>query len=275
MAFTADELRAAIRLVGCDHDPLCYGFRWKIKNERALAQMVSWTLQGHSRHAERVLTALCSTAIQSWSTVKQQAIDRLTLPTGTGNEALRWHRDGLVFQHIAWLAAVIEKGDSVAASIPHLIPAHKGFDALLVPLRKAREAIGGIIICEDKATTNPRTQITNNVWPSILSVDAGERDAELNGELTAILQRYNIENIEQVLSQAHWLNRKAYRVSITVAEIHEPPAARRALFEGYDDTAPGDLTRRQAETLLIPHLRRWMDNFCMQVIAAIRETSNV
>jgi hypothetical protein len=275
MAFTADELRAAIRLVGCDHDPLCHGFRWQIDNEHALAQMVAWTLQGHSRHAERVLTALGSTAIQSWPTVKQQAIDRLTLPRGTGHEARQWHRDGLVFQHIAWLAAIIEKGNNVAASIPHLLPAHKGFDALLVPLSKDREAMGGIIVCEEKATTNPRTQITSEVWPSILSVDAGERDAELNGELTAILQRYNVKNIEQVLSEAHWLNRKAYRVSVTTGETHEPHAARRALFAGYDATAPGDLARRQAETLLIPELRRWMDNFCIQVIAAIRETIDV
>lgn len=275
MAFTVNDLRGAIRLVNCDHDPLCHGFRWQIKNEHALAQMVAWTLQGHARHAERVLTALCSTAIQSRPTVKQQAISRLRLPTGTGDEPARWHRDGLVFQHIAWLAAIIEEREGVAASIPHLIPAQKGFDALLVPITKGHEATGGIIICEDKATTNPRTQITSEVWPSILSVDAGERDAELNGELTAILQRYNIENIEEVLSEAHWLNRKAYRVSVTTAERHEPLASRRALFKGYDLTAPGDLARRRAETLLIPQLRAWMDKFCLQVIAAIRETTNV
>jgi hypothetical protein len=181
----------------------------------------------------------------------------------------------LVFQHIAWLAAIIEKGNNVAASIPHLRPADKGFDALLVPLSKGGEAMGGIIVCEEKATTNPRAQITSEVWPSILSVDAGERDAELNGELTAILQRYNVKNIEQALSEAHWLNRKAYRVSITIGETHEPAAARRGLFAGYDATAPGDLARRQAETLLVPQLRRWMDDFCIQVIAAIKETTNV
>jgi hypothetical protein len=275
MPFTSNELRTAIQLVGCNHNPLCHGFRWQIKNEHALAKIVAWTLQGHFRHAERVLTALCSTTIQSWPTFEQQAIDRLTLPPGTGDEAQRWHRDGLVFQHIAWIAAIIEKGNNVAASIPHLIPAHKGFDALLVPLSNEREASEGIIICEDKATTNPRKQILSEVWPSILSVDSGERDAELNGELTAILQRYNITNIEEVLSQAHWLNRKAYRVSVTVAPTHEPRAARRALFKGYDVTAPGGLARRQAETLLIPQLRRWMDGFCIKVIAAIGKTNNV
>jgi hypothetical protein len=271
MAFTANELRNAIRLVACHHEPLCHGFRWHIDNQDALAQMVAWTLQGHSRHAEHVLTTLNSTSVQSWPTVQQQAINRLTLAAGTGNEAPRWHRDGLVFQHIAWLAAIIEKGNNIAASIPHLVPAHKGFDALLVPLNTQREALGGIIVCEEKATTSPRTQITNEVWPAILSVDAGERDAELNGELTAILQRYNVANIEQLLADAHWMNRKAYRVSITVGHKQDAQAARRALFAGYDNTAPGDRQRRQAETMLIPQLRDWMDEFCLQVIAAINQ----
>ena len=180
-----------------------------------------------------------------------------------------------MFQHIAWLAAIIGKGNNVAASIPHLLPAHKGFDAILVPLNKNLEATGGIIVCEEKATTNPRRQITNDVWPSILSVDAGERDAELNGELTAILQRYNVSNIEQILTEAHWLNRKAYRVSITIAPAHDTAVARRALFVGYDTTAPGDLERRHAETLMIPQLRTWMEQFCNRVVAAIEEAANV
>ena len=222
-----------------------------------------------------VLTTLNSTAIQSWPTVQQQAISRLTLPAGTGNEARRWHRDGLLFQHIAWLAAIIEKGTNVAASIPHLLSAHKGFDALLVPLNTKREALGGIIVCEEKATTSPRTQLVKEVWPAILSVDAGERDAELNGELTAILQRYNVPNIEQVLTAAHWMNRKAYRVSVTVVAKQDEQKKRRALFAGYDNTAPGHLERRQAETLLIPKLRDWMDAFCLQVIAAINQDANV
>ncbi len=180
-----------------------------------------------------------------------------------------------MFQHIAWLAAIIGKGNNVAASIPHLLPAHKGFDAILVPLNNNLEATGGIIVCEEKATTNPRRQITNDVWPSILSVDAGERDAELNGELTAILQRYNVSNIEQILTEAHWLNRKAYRVSITIAPAHDTAVARRALFVGYDTTAPGDLERRHAETLMIPQLRTWMEQFCNRVVAAIEEAANV
>jgi hypothetical protein len=219
------------------------------------------------------LTAVPATALTTWPSFKEQAISRLTLPPGTGNTARRWHRDGLVFQHISWIAAIIEKGNNVAASIPHLVPAHKGFDALLVPLSDSSEAREGIVICEDKATVNPRAEITSKVWPSISSVDSGERDAELNGELTAILQRYNVSNIEQIITEAHWRNRKAYRVSITVGNEHDAVSARKALFEGYDTTAPGELARRQAETFLVPQLRIWMDSFCEQVIRAVEATN--
>jgi hypothetical protein len=55
--------------------------------------------------------------------------------------------------------------------------------------------------------------------------DAGERDAELNGELTAILQRYNVTNIEQILTEAHRLNHKTYRVSITIGQYHDKTPA--------------------------------------------------
>jgi hypothetical protein len=114
MAFTAKQLRAAIRLVGCDHDTLCHGFRWHIDDVPALAQMVAWTLQGHSRHAKRILNTLGSIAFQTWPTVEQQAIDRLTLADDAETEVPRWHRDGLVFQHVAWLASIIQRGNNVA-----------------------------------------------------------------------------------------------------------------------------------------------------------------
>lgn len=273
MVFTTGELRAAIRLVSCDHDPLCHGFRWEIDNQSALAEMVAWTLQGHSRHAERVLTTLASTALQTWPTAAQQAIDSLTLDDDAETDVPRWHRDGLVFQHIAWLVSVIERGNNVAASLPHLLPAHKGFDALLVPLNNKNAATEGIVICEEKATTHPRQQIVKDVWPSIISIDAGERDAELTGELTALLQRYNVTNIEQILAEAHWLNRKAYRVSITIGPNHDKIPARKRLFAGYDEVATGDVLRRRAETVAIPNLRNWMDDFCLEVIAAIRRAA--
>src|SRR4051812_43425706 len=116
MPFSVDQLRNAISLLGCDHDPVCRGYRWEVRDEAALARLIAWTLQGHYRHAERVLLQLAPGTLGTRPTVRQQAIERLTLPQNTPLKAPpRWHRDGLVFQHIAWIAAVMEGGGNVAA----------------------------------------------------------------------------------------------------------------------------------------------------------------
>jgi hypothetical protein len=268
---TPDQLRNAVQFVACDHAPLCHGFRWRIQDEQALAQLVAWILEGYYHHAARILAQLDSTRPIVPATIKTQAISVISLPPKTGDVAARWHRDGLVFQHISWLAALASAPKSIASSIPHLRPAHKGFDALLVPLKNKTTALEGIIICEDKATTNPRNQITQNVWPEIATIEGGERDAELNGELVAILRNHGIQNLEQIISAAHWLNRKSYRVSITVGDTHEDNDVRRKLFDGFDVCAPGkDNARRRAETLTLTNMRVWMDAFCKKVVAAIK-----
>jgi hypothetical protein len=267
---TSAQLQNAIRLDACVHDPLCHGYRWSINDEDTLAQLVAWTMQGHYQHAERVLASLNFAALPARPTFQQQAISRLTLPPGLGkDEPTRWHRDGLVFQHIAWLAAVIEGGGLIADLMPHLRPADKGFDSLLIPLTTQREAVSGLFICEEKATENPRTQIRDEVWPSILTLEAGLRDAELNGHVMAILREYQVQNIDTVAADLHWLGRKSYRVSITISPAQDGDTRRTALFKDYDDTAPGHMNRRRAETLALPNLRDWMDSFCARVIAAI------
>lgn len=273
MGFTEDQLRNAVRFIACDHAPLCHGYRWEVCDEAALAQMVAWTLEGHYQHAERILKRLNSKRPHAAITVKQQAIRLVSLPPKTGDVALRWHRDGLVFQHISWLAAHANGNGAIASSVPHFRPAHKGFDALLVPLKDKRTALDGLIICEDKASTNPRKQITEKVWSEIGTIEVGERDAELNGELTAILRSYGIKNMEEIIAAAHWMSRKTYRVSVTVDSSHEPEAARRKLFEGFDTAISAkDVSRRRAETLCLNGLRVWMDQFCEKVVKAIQNT---
>src|SRR6266498_5113115 len=156
---TAAQLRECIHLAACDHDPLCCGYRWHIRDENALAELVAWTLQGYGFHAARILANLDPVQPVPPETVKNQAIQMLALPPRTGNVTPRWHRDGLIFQHIAWIAAHVSAPGQIAASLPHPRAADKGFDALFVPIEQNNTAIQGIVICEEKATDRPRDQI--------------------------------------------------------------------------------------------------------------------
>ena len=267
------QLQNAIHLDKCVHGHLCHGYRWRITDEEVLAQLVAWTMQGHYQHAERVLTSLNVASPLAMPTFQQQAASRLTLPPDLGeDEPARWHRDGLVFQHIAWIAAVIEGNGSIASMMPHLRPADKGFDSLLIPLNPQREAVNGLFICEEKATKNPRTQIRDEVLPAIREMEAGLRDAELNGHVMAILKEYDVQNIENIITDLHWMGQKSYRVSITISPSQNEDSKRAKLFKDYDDTVSGDVGRRRAETLVLPNLRDWMDTFCEKALKAIETT---
>ena len=48
--------------------------------------------------------------------------------------------------------------------------------------------------------------------------------------------------------------------------------ARKRLFKGFDESAPGGVERRRAETIHIPELRQWMQKFADRAIAHVRAT---
>ena len=228
---------------------------------------MAWVAVGRSSYAQQVLTSLKRTPKASAKeNTKRQAVRRLTV----GGSVTQEHRDGWVFQIISWIAACIHSGGKVATSLPHQQLAGKGFDGLLVPLTGHGKSFETLTICEDKATVNPRKTITDKVWPELIGVEAGDRDAELQDGLTAILQRYHVPDVERLLESVHWEENKCYRVSITVSTAESADREREKLFKGYEDTIDGAGTsRRRAETLSLTELRSWMNQFCDRVIEAV------
>jgi len=257
-----------LELLPCDHLPVCHGYRWRIVDEEKLAELVAWVAVGRSNHAQLVLTSLQQAPkATAKEDAKRQAIRRLTVCGAVTQE----HRDGWVFQIISWIAACIQSGGNVATSLPHQQLAAKGFDGLLVPLTAQGKSFETLTVCEDKATANPRKTITQKVWPELASVEAGDRDAELQDGLAAILQRHHVPDVERLLESVHWEDKKHYRVSMTVSDGESEDNERAKLFKGYDGTIDGpDAMRRRAETLSLLKLRDWMDQFCKRVIAVIK-----
>jgi hypothetical protein len=187
---TKGRLRSAIKIIPCDHISLCHGYSWEIIDENALAQLVAWIMVGRYDHAQRILARLPTPSGRTPKTARDQAIEQLTLPPSprSARETKRVHRDGLVFQHISWLAA--HTAGPIAASPPHTQPADKGFDALIVPLKSPNSGTGEFFVCEDKATEDPRGMINSDVWPGFDDIEKGKRDAELKTHLTTILSIY-------------------------------------------------------------------------------------
>lgn len=177
-----------------------------------------------------------------------------------------------VFQAISWIAAHKASGAGTSIfSLPHQIPAHKGFDGLQIELDKKKK-LAGLIIFEDKATDNPRNTITQDVWPEFNLLHNDKRQTELMQETTALLQRADVDDPDEVIEGIVWKHIRRFRVSITGADGHDSNPKLSDLFKGYDDVVPGtDVAIRRAEVICLGDLRPWMRKFAKRVRDSIDE----
>jgi hypothetical protein len=181
-----------------------------------------------------------------------------------------WHRDGLVFQAISWIAAHKSSGAATSIfSLPHQIPAHKGFDGLQIELDNKKH-LTGLIIFEDKVTDNPRSTIQQQVWPELELLHNDKRQTVIMQETTALLQRSRVDDPDELIEGIVWKNIRRFRVSITGEDGHDANPKLSALFKGYDGVVPGkDASVRRAEVVCLGNLRPWMQNFAKKVSKAI------
>jgi hypothetical protein len=263
-----DGSRVTLALQKVTTSTLCEGSEWVVVDQDALALQVARIAVGQFSHVSKILLGETATATKVRQAAKKDATGLLTLKPKEDP----WHRDGWVFQAISWIAAHDDGG--VAIRAPRLIKAHKGFDGLKLELSDAG-AVTGVIVFEDKATANSRDTIRDDVWPGITKLEQGERSNELAQEVSALLQTqlrtFPDLDVEAAVEEIAWNEARRYRVAITVDKSHATPEPRLALFKGFESKAPGAVSRRIAETMLVQDLRPWMQAFADLVITKISE----
>ena len=254
-----------IQLDTIPDNPLLCGYVWTFKDEELLSRLVARILLGHFRHVEKIIAKLKPKALSFGSAAGDQAKAKLILKSGEPP----WHRDGLLFQAISWIAAHQAASSNSVFSVPHQIPAHKGFDGLQIDLDANKQLIA-LLIFEDKATDNPRATILKDVWPELARLHKDDRQAELMQETTALLQRTSLTNIDDILEGIVWKSIRGFRVSITANVNDHAPTKLHKLFGGYDEALPGtSVASRRAEVVFFSDLRPWMQAFADKVIQAI------
>lgn len=266
----AGHATMTLTLKAVDHEDLCHGWSWEIHDEDQLVEDVARVALGQYRHVERILAGVTGGAPVARAEHVADARAKLSVdPDGSP-----YRRDGWVFQVISWIAAHQCKGASIVRA-PHPRKADHGFDGLQLELSDDGSAITAVMICEDKATENPRPTITSQVWPEIVRLEANERITELTHDVSAMLATQvgagTALNVDRAVEEILWKDARRYRVSITVKDEHQAEEARAALFKGYDDKATGSVIRRRAETICIPDMRAWMDDFAERVKARLVE----
>jgi hypothetical protein len=245
------------------------GFVWKICDEHELARLIARVYLGHARHVENILRRLRPSGSSPPVSVSAAKSAKKLLAINTD------HRDGLLFQAISWIVAQREASKGSIIKLPHLIPAHKGFDGLQIDFG-AKQKMLGLVIFEDKATKNSRSTITNKVWPEFKKIEAGARENELMHETTALLERASGVDVDKVIEEIVWQHLRRYRVSVTGEAAHDSITGFKGLFDGYDKVAPGDDVKRRAAVLCFKDVLLWMAAFANKVEKAIdKEKDNV
>lgn len=254
-----------------DHEGLCHGWSWAIEDEEILAERVARIALGQAKHVGRVIDGLTAKPKKTTAEHVADAIGKLSVD----KDGTPYKRDGWIFQAVSWIAAHQNRNGAILRA-PHIRKADHGFDGLQIELSADKSTVTSVMIFEDKATTNPRDIIRDEVWPGLAALEAGQRVTELTHDVTAVLEAYQDilpVDVEDAVDEILWKEARSYRVSITVSDAHSANAARAGLFSGYDIQAPGHVTKRRAETVYFPDMREWMKSFSARVEAKIIEIS--
>lgn len=268
--------KTVLRLTNYSDAPLCVGYTWEVIDEAALAEVVAWLILGEHLYAREILQRLD----RDIPVARRRHLDKriAEFATPPANDAARWHRDGWLFQMMSWIATQqVAPGDALIRA-PQPRKADKGLDGLVVHMA-GENGPAFLVICEDKATENARSTITNKVWPEIDDFEAERRDGEVVSEVGALLDRIADEvTRKEIIKQALWSEPWHYRVAITIEGQHHGTEGRASLFQGFESRVTDPLRRRRAETILIPAMRVWMDRFSDRVateLTAIRDNAGV
>ncbi len=260
----------AIAFEEFDDDPLCFGHTWVISDEHSLARYVALLILGYHLHVQMILDGAATALPIPSRALIDHLVESLNVPSGAS--ALRWHRDGWLFQMISWIAANRTRATTQVFRAPQPRPADKGFDGIILDLPTDDVRIGAVILCEDKASDNPRPTIRNEVWPSFRILEDGLRNPELVSEISSLLlKRVDQATAIALIRDVCWSDIRHYRLTLTVPTPCGTKILRNALLNGYDECASGPIRRRQAEIVCMPELRTWMDGFSKKVCESLVE----
>lgn len=238
------------------------GSTWTVDDEDTLANLIARVAIGQARTVERILRATDALPPSYPEGGFEGAKNLLSVETGKDP----YHRDGWVFQVIAWIAAH-RQDDKALIRAPQMIKADKGLDGLIIEFDD--EDIAWVVICEEKATEHPRQKVQSAVWPEFKHFETGARDNELVASVTAVLERSSDPNPDRTVASILWQDKRAYRVAITVSDPHSTTAGRKRLFKDYETTVLGDTVRRRAETFFLKDVRGWLDSVAEKAIAVV------
>jgi hypothetical protein len=260
---------------------------WGVAEDDAFVRTLARLYLRRPNHARKIILGLQPGAIGFGGSEVDNAIELLRVRTddiatalasadsvvAAKAEATRksrlWQRDGLLFQHISWVAGTLQF-PAAAAKAPHVRVADKGFDGLFLEVGAA--GFTRLVVCEDKATENPRDTVTQSVWPELKDTEAGGKDLELLDAVIALLDTIiDLDAREAVINNTIWAQHRQYRVAVTATAADQKAGSFDHIFDGYALRAPQAQTVRMGEVMLLDDIRQRLQALADRVILQIQE----
>lgn len=272
----------------------CNFSEWTIskKNRAKLIEVIAYLYLRQEENAQRVINALEPRRRVSKGRVAQNVVRKLTAPhsedvelfrsgTDAQKEAARKriktsviHRDGLLFQHISWVAARLALPNGYMTS-PHVRQADKGFDGFIIDLDDSRSEIKRIVLCEDKASKSPRSLISSSVWPEIGTILCGDRDDEILADLVTLLKGVPDIDAETAVDEVFWEGAREFRVAVATGEDQRKAGNFLHIIAGFEAVAGGELASRTAGVLAFEDVRKGLALLAGEVAGKVEEIASV
>jgi hypothetical protein len=272
----------------------CIFSEWVIsKKKRAtLVEIIAYLYLRQEENAQRVIAELEPRRRAKKGKVAENVVRKLTAPHAEDVELFRSgaaaekesarkriattviHRDGLLFQHISWVAARLAMPNGYMTS-PHVRQADKGFDGFIIELDDSGREIERIVLCEDKASKSPRALISSSVWPEITSIRKGERDDEILADLVTLLKSIPDIDAERAVDEVFWEDVREFRVAVATSESQRKAGNFLHIIAGFEATAEGAIETRTAGVLAFDDVRQGLAELAREVMMKVEEIAGV
>lgn len=272
----------------------CNFSEWSInkKSRAKLIEVIAYLYLRQEENAQRVINALEPRRRASKGKVVQNVVRKLTAPHAEDLELRRSgtdaekeaaekrirtsiiHRDGLLFQHISWVAARMALPNGYMTA-PHVRQADKGFDGFIVELNGNGREIKRIVLCEDKASKSPRSLISSSVWPEIGTILSGDRDDEILADLVTLLKSVPNIDSETAVDDVFWEGAREFRVAVATGEDQRKAGNFLHIIAGFEAVAGGSLESRTAGVLPFDNVRSGLALLAGEVAAKVEEIAGV
>ncbi|MES1973321.1 MAG: hypothetical protein V4472_12760 [Pseudomonadota bacterium] len=248
--------------------PQCLGMDWTVDDVDALAEICAQIMIGRALHAAMILDG--SHPVGTPPIISAALKEKLRIELHPTSNPKIYHRDGLLFEIISWVAARLTATPNDAISDPHLKATNQGTDCVKVTIDPIARTLTQATVYEYKCTTNWRQLFSQDVLTAFREYVSGERDNQLAQAAITLLIELGFNRDERNAAYDELVRARplAFQASLTVTPSSFGAPERLALFTGYDAIA-GDIATRGGNTMPLDDVRGWFAGFAALVWSKI------